>query len=331
MLETVMSMLPPKLRVLLAELPLEVLSQLEEIRVRDNRPLELMMHGKCQFITADGKLTAIPAMAYKPNREDCNQLLDLLTNHSVYTLDEELKRGYITMRGGHRVGISGKAVLEHGVVKQLRDISSFNIRIAREIIGAAEPVMPKLLDISSSSVHHTLIVSPPQQGKTTLVRDLARMISSGQWNHRQMPEQGLKVGIVDERSEIAALVRGVPTFNIGPRTDVLDGCPKAEGMMMMIRSMSPEVIIVDEIGRPEDATAIHEALHAGIRVIATAHGHSFEDIRRRPMLNKLMEEQVFSRYCILGHDYGIGRIHRIYDKAGRMLEAMIVRSGSRHA
>ncbi len=122
------------------------------------------------------------------------------------------------------------------------------------------------------SIHHTLIISPPQQGKTTLIRDLARLISRGEWGANNVSTSGKKVGVVDERSELAACVKGVPRFDLGPRTDVMDGCPKAEGMMMMIRSLSPDVLIVDEIGRPEDADAIHEAVHTGIRVVATAHG-----------------------------------------------------------
>src|SRR5690606_23278108 len=138
---------------------------------------------------------------------------------------------------------------------------------------------------------------------------------------------GLKVGIVDERSEIAACIKGVPCFDVGPRTDVLDACPKAGGMMMMVRSMSPDVLIVDEIGRAEDVEAIREALHAGIRVIATAHGLDFCDIRNRPMLREIMQEQIISRYVLLGRSYGLGRIHRIYDRSGRLISSAIVKSG----
>jgi stage III sporulation protein AA len=245
----------------------------------------------------------------------------------VYTLEEELKRGYITVSGGHRVGLAGKTVLEQGRVKHLKEIASFNIRIAREVRGAARELMPKLYDAEAGTIRHTLIVSPPQQGKTTLIRDIARALSTGDIAREDgAPSPPLKVGIVDERSEIAACIKGVPTFDVGPRTDVLDGCPKAEGMMMMIRAMSPDVIIVDEIGRPEDAEAIHEALHAGIRIVATAHGQSFRDIAGRPMLRELVSEQIFQRYVVIGHTYGIGRVFRIYDRDGRMIDAMIVRN-----
>jgi stage III sporulation protein AA len=260
----------------------------------------------------------------------------MLTQHSLYTFEEELRKGFITVAGGHRVGLAGRTVLEQGKVKLLKDISSFNIRIAREHTGCAVKILPYVVDASSfGGVHHTLIVSPPQQGKTTLIRDLARILSSGTAAAEGAPsmvpspispvsrspqtlalERGYKVGIVDERSEIAACARGVPRFDLGPRTDVLDGCPKAEGMMMMIRSMSPELLIVDEIGRPEDATAIHEAIHAGICVIATAHGLNYADISRRPVLKELLADEVFTRIVVLGKQPVTGSLESVYDAQG---------------
>jgi stage III sporulation protein AA len=324
---TVMNVLPPRISRLLNRLPRDMLPDLEEIRIREGRPLEITVQGRFHYLDADGQPTRSADRAYRPDREDCRILMDLLTNHSVYTLEEELKRGYITVSGGHRVGLAGKTVLEQGRVKHLKEIASFNIRIAREVRGAARELMPKLYDAEAGTIRHTLIVSPPQQGKTTLIRDIARALSTGDIAREDgAPSPPLKVGIVDERSEIAACIKGVPTFDVGPRTDVLDGCPKAEGMMMMIRAMSPDVIIVDEIGRPEDAEAIHEALHAGIRIVATAHGQSFRDIAGRPMLRELVSEQIFQRYVVIGHTYGIGRVFRIYDRDGRMIDAMIVRN-----
>ena len=309
------------LRQRLATLPNQVMQEIQEIRVREERPLEIVWGQRYSFVAASSGLCDDPALAYMPTRQDCSTLLEMLTQHSLYTFDEELRRGYITVQGGHRIGLAGRAVLELGKVKHLKEITSFNIRVARELKGTGSHVLPFLLDTSSVSIHHTLIVSPPQQGKTTLIRDLARLISGGSaGSSTNGAVRGFKVGIVDERSEIAACDRGVPRFDLGPRTDVLDGCPKAEGMMMMIRSMSPEVIIVDEIGRHEDAAAIHEAIHAGIRVIATAHGLNHGDVLKRPVLKELLDEKVFSRIVVLSKRAGAGTLEGVYDAQGNQVE-----------
>lgn len=319
MLSAIMHILPQSLRVLLAALPPDVQACIEEVRVRESRPFEICWGDGYAFLDERGKLVAQEEKAYRPTRQDCLTLLELLTNHSMYTHEEELRRGYITVAGGHRVGLAGRTVLDQGDVKQIRDVSSFNIRIAREVLGVGRQVLPHLYDPNRQSVHHTLVISPPQQGKTTLIRDLARLISRGDWGESGMNASGKKVGIVDERSELAACLKGVPRFDLGPRTDVMDGCPKAEGMMMMIRSLSPEVLIVDEIGRPEDAAAIHEAVHTGIRIVATAHGADYEDVRMRPVLKQLLEEGVFTRYVILHRRKGAPASFRILDRLGKPL------------
>ncbi|NEW06222.1 stage III sporulation protein AA [Paenibacillus sp. SYP-B3998] len=319
MLDSIISLLPHSLRLILSRLPSNVQASVEEIRVRESRPLEISYDDRYAFLDAQGQMVKKEAEAYKPTHQDCISLLEQLTNHSLYTYEEELRRGYITIVGGHRVGLAGRTILEQGRVKQIRDVSSFNIRIARDIEGVGKAIVPFLYDPLVQNIHHTLIISSPQQGKTTLVRDLARLVSRGDWGVIGSAQTGRKVGIVDERSELAACVKGVPKFDMGPRTDILDGCPKAEGMMMMIRSLSPEVLVVDEIGRPEDAIAIHEALHAGIRVMATAHGSDYEDVRLRPVLKLLMEEGVFNRYVILDRRKGEQAPFRVLDRAGRPL------------
>jgi stage III sporulation protein AA len=310
--------LPKLIRMAINQLSDDIRNALEEIRIREERPLEIVYKGQYGFVTSLGKISLNPRDAIHPTREDCAKLLDVLTNHSVYSYEEELKRGYITIAGGHRVGLAGRTVLELGRVKHIRNISSFNIRIAREVLDCGKQVLPALLDLESQTLHHTLVISPPQKGKTTLIRDLTRLISYGYWGV-STHLRGLKVGVVDERSELAACAKGVPTFDLGPRTDVLDSCPKAEGMMMLIRAMSPEVIVVDEIGREEDATAIHEALHAGIRIIASAHGHDLEDIRQRPVMQNLIASEVFSRYIILHNTGGTPAVHAVYDGRGNLV------------
>ncbi|WP_144935696.1 stage III sporulation protein AA [Paenibacillus sp. 32O-W] len=328
MLESLKTILPHPLKSAVERLPSPIGSQLEELRIREGRPLEIGYGGRYGFVTREGTVASHPAEAMRPTNEDCTMLLDLLTNHSVYSFEEELRRGYITIAGGHRVGLAGRTVLGQGQVKLIRDISSFNIRVAREKPDSGLPVLPLLLDRERRKVRSTLIVSPPQHGKTTIIRDLARLISGGgaSWP-REMDT--FKVGIVDERSEIAACYKGVPRFDVGPRTDVLDCCPKAEGMMMLIRSMSPDVLIVDEIGRAEDALAVHEAAHAGIAVIATAHGADLADIRRRPVLKELWESGAFERYVQLRKTGSSVRVEAAYDSAGKRLDALVPATGLR--
>ncbi|MNK08800.1 hypothetical protein D3C87_267430 [compost metagenome] len=327
---TWLSVLPEHISGLLRRLPTDLLTNLEEIRIREGRALEVNAAGRHYFLTAEGDLSRDPEIAFKPGREDTHRLLDQITNHSLYTMEEELRRGFITIPGGHRIGLAGRTVLSGGKVEHIRDISGFNMRIAREVKGIADAVLPQLLDFRHRSVKHTLILSPPQHGKTTLLRDLARQISRGTWGHPEAKWPGMKVGIIDERSEIAGSQRGVPSFDVGPRTDIMDACPKAEGIMMMIRSMSPEVIIVDEVGREEDGEALAEALHAGVRVIATAHGTDVGELLHRPALAKLADPPFFQMYVILSRtDKGLS--FKLLDSKMRSMQVEEVRRrGSDH-
>lgn len=290
-----LELFPELIQSLLRQLPASIFQQMEEIRMREGRPLEINTAQGHYFLQSDGGLTHDPDKAYKPSRQDSHRLLDRISNHSLYTMEEELRKGFITIPGGHRVGLSGRTVLNSGRVEHIRDISSFNVRIAKEVIGAADVVLPFIQHDKGRRMKHTLICSPPQHGKTTMIRDLARQISSG----KAFGGRGMKVGIVDERSEIAGCLKGIPSFDVGPRTDVMDACPKAEGMMMMIRSMSPDVLMVDEVGRPEDVEALQEALHAGITVIATAHGSSMADLKRKPGIGSLISSEMFELYIML--------------------------------
>lgn len=298
-METILNFLPKKIADIINQIPPNQKEALEEIRIRIDRPIEIMMKGAPCFLS------------YTIQPEDAFQLMNKISQFSIYALEEELKRGYITVAGGHRIGLAGKVILENGMVKAIRDISSFNIRIAREKVGIAEPIIPC---IYQGNWVNTMIIGPPQTGKTTLLRDLARIISTGTG---AIPAS--KVGVVDERSEITGCVNGVPQLTFGPRLDVLDACPKAEGMMMLIRSMSPEVLVVDEIGRKEDAEAIQEAVHAGIKLIMTTHGTSIEEITKRPSLREILSQKIFKRFVILSRQSGPGTVTKILDEAGNEL------------
>ncbi|MBY6035541.1 stage III sporulation protein AA [Fictibacillus nanhaiensis] len=295
-MESIFKLFPDEMQRLLREQPDHILQSIEEIRVRVGQPLEIL---------ADNRPIYPADQNVRP--EEAGVLLNRLSQHSLYALEEELKRGYITISGGHRVGIAGKVITERGFVKAIKDISSFNIRIARQKIGIAEPLLPYLY---KKQWLNTLLIGPPQTGKTTMLRDIARLVSTGT-RERNIPSY--KVGIVDERSEIAGCMKGVPQHSLGKRVDILDACPKAEGMMMLIRSMSPQVMIVDEIGRKEDGEAILEAMHAGVQMIFTAHGNRLEDALRRPAMQPLSGLSLFERYIILSRDKGPGTLHAIYD------------------
>lgn len=303
----VRDVLPLSIREMLESLPRSVYERLEEVRIREGRPLEVITPERSWFLGRSG-LKPQADQAYIPSKEDCAKLLNLISHHSLYALEEELRRGYVTIEGGHRIGLVGRAVVEGGKVRHLRSISGFNLRIAREVRGAARGVLPYLF--REGRLFNTLIVSPPQCGKTTLLRDLVRVMSKGEGT---IPSH--KVGVVDERSEIAGCVEGVPQHDVGPRTDVLDACPKAEGMMMMIRSMSPELLVVDEIGRQEDGEAVFEAIHAGVGLFTTAHGRSLDEVCRRPTLSRLIREGAFERVILLSRKKGPGTLEGVFDRS----------------
>ncbi|MBU5265296.1 stage III sporulation protein AA [Virgibacillus proomii] len=271
---------------------------LQEIRLRLQQPIELIFNQSHEQL-----------VHLKPDKHDFVHIIQQLSDYSLYRMEEELREGYMTIEGGHRVGLAGKVNTLNGSVKAIQYITFLNIRIAKQKIGAARKLMPYLYN---NGYKNTLIIGAPQTGKTTLIRDIARIISTG--SNQVSP---LKVGVIDERSEIAASINGVPQHDLGSRTDVMDACPKAEGMMMMIRSMSPEVLIVDEIGGNKDVEALLEALHAGVVVICTVHGYTLDELKRRPAIKRLLSQGIFQRFVLLHHTSIPGSSYTIYDESKR--------------
>jgi stage III sporulation protein AA len=241
--EIILSKMPPALRGALSGVPFD---GLEEIRLRLGRGV--FLHGSFGARRLD----------YRPTERDFAAVLSALCDRSVYARAEELKRGYLTIEGGCRVGLAGRAVFENGEVSRLTDISAFNFRVAREIFGAAAEMTPHILQ--GGRPRHTLLLSPPGCGKTTALRDICRCLSAS-----------YKVCVVDERSEIAGSFRGVPQFDLGPNADVLDGVPKAVGIAMAVRALSPQVLVTDEIGTAADLDAIRGAAKSGVKIIASLH------------------------------------------------------------
>lgn len=304
------------LREVLERLPLEW-EKLQEVRLRAGQPLFLRYGGREYGVTGGGSM--IPAGTGDPGglrlvtEKELKDTVECAGNYSLYAYEDEIRQGFLTVRGGHRVGLAGKGVTENGRIRTIRHISSLNVRLAHEVRGCGMPVLPYLMD--GDRLLSSLLISPPGGGKTTLLRDLIRLLSGG-WG----TVSGRNVGVADERGEIGACHEGIPRNDLGPRTDVLDGCPKAEGMMMLIRTMAPQVVAADEIGGEADLEAVAYGTSCGCSVLATAHGASLDEIRRKPGFFRLEEEGVFRRFVILEGGGTPGRVREIRDEQGNILK-----------
>lgn len=290
----VLEILPEHISNLVKDL--KEIDKLQEIRMKVNKPLMLQV-GNDEIITN-----------YTVLIQDIKVVLKHISNYSIYAFEEEIKQGYLTIRGGHRVGICGSCVIENNKVKTIKSLGSLNIRVCHEIIGCSDKIIPYI--INKNEVINTVIISPPRCGKTTLIRDIARNLSEGV---QTIGLKGKKVCVVDERSEISSSYNGIPQMNLGIRTDVLDNCPKAEGIMMAIRSMAPEVIVCDEIGTYKDIESILMALNSGIKLITTIHGFGVEDLYNRLVFKDIMDNHIFKKAIILSSENGVGTIEYIYD------------------
>ncbi len=284
----VAGVLPPRLRREVLTLGQGKRSRAEEIRLRVGQPPSVVLGGR------EERLFVPPVTAV-----ELEGVLELATRASVHALLDQIRRGYITLQGGHRLGLCGTAVMKGGEIHSLRRLSSLNLRIARQVPGIGGEVLPELVE--EGIFQSTLILAPPGLGKTTLLRDLIRMLSEGEGI------SPLRVGLADERGEVAALGDGIPQLAVGRQTDVMEGCPKDRGLMLLLRGMNPQVLAVDEITAPEDVTAILQAVGCGVTMIATAHGLGLGDLRRRPLYRQLLEAGVFRRLVTIQRVNGLRR------------------------
>ncbi|MBX5477137.1 MAG: stage III sporulation protein AA [Clostridia bacterium] len=275
----------------------------QEIRLRAGRPLHVVTVAGEVWLAPDGRTVTAPEDGLVVSAEDIARTLALCADGSIYAWETELAQGFITLPGGHRVGVAGRAVWNGGAVRTMRDFNALNIRVARAVRGAARPLVPHI--DGRLRVRSTLIYSPPGCGKTTVLRDLVRILSDGDgvapW----------RAVVVDERGEIAACRGGEPQLDVGRRTDVVDGCPKHVGMGLALRALGPQVLATDEIGSEEDAVAVLDAARAGVAVLATAHAGSVDELRSRPLLHRLLAAGVFERVVRLVRDPHPGAVAEV--------------------
>ena len=276
------------------------LAGVQEIRMRIDKPLMIKYPEGYLYLGRRSNLTALPGSALKVTRTMLDEAVEKAAASSVYSVKDEIKNGFITVRGGHRIGITGTAVINGNRVEFIKDVSGLCYRLAREVIGASDRVIDKIA--AQSGIKNTLIISPPGAGKTTMLRDIARQLSY----------KGYSVSIVDERRELAALYEGRSAFDLGFNTDVLEGVDKAEGMLMVLRAMSPDVIITDELGTSGDIAAIEKITNSGTAVIASIHGNGMDMLSRRKDLEAMLG--FFDVVITLSRRNGVGTVEELLVK-----------------
>lgn len=276
---------PEKIEKAIVESAKDSLDFIEEIRLRNGRPIILKMQ--------DGE----KIIKYDVTTEDVLYSLQHICENSIYSYQNQISQGFVTVKGGHRVGVSGSSVIEDGKIININYVYSLNFRIAKEVIGSSKRVIKDILNLEENSIYNTLIASSPGAGKTTILRDLIRQISTG---IKELKFKAINVGVVDERGEITALYKGLPQNDIGVKVDIIENAPKDVAMNMLVRTMTPKVIVADEIGSREDIKAINYAVCSGVKGIFTAHRkfsfrYYFKPNNKRFNLNERNRKNYFFR------------------------------------
>ncbi len=262
----------------------KIIDELQEIRMRTDRPIILRLQEK-DFI-----------LQYNIPQSEILQIVERLCENSIYAYKNQICEGFITVKGGHRVGLTGSCVIENGKIVNVKYISSLNFRIAREVLNCSTRVLREIIDIENKSIYNTILVAPPGRGKTTILRDVIRRLSNG---IDEINFKGKTCGVVDERGEIAAMYKGVPQNDVGIRTDIIENVTKNQGIHMLVRTMAPEIIACDEIGSSDDVEAIHYALYSGVKGIFTMHGKNIEDIKNNRQIYELIENREIQKVVFL--------------------------------
>ncbi|MBE6903358.1 MAG: stage III sporulation protein AA [Ruminococcaceae bacterium] len=292
--EQATELLPLNLREVINKTDIQTKKNTREIRLRINQPLSLTLAQRSVFISQNGITTDVNK-GIKVNKSDIDETFSLLCRHCLYSTQEQIRQGFITAKGGHRAGICGTATVKNGQIEAIRDISSINIRIARQIIGCADKIYN---DFFNNEISSTLIASAPAGGKTTILRDLARTLS----------EKGKRVSVIDERGELGAVFCGVAQNRLGALCDILDNYPKAQGITYAVRCLNPQAIICDEIGAYEDYEAVSEAFKSGVPLIMSVHASSLEELKKRRNIYRLIEEALIKNIIVLEGEKAPGKI-----------------------
>ncbi len=283
-------------------------NRIREIRIRNRRPVTVITDKGTEFLTSSGRITQI--YSDLTVRTDENEVADIfrrICGYSVHSFADAINRGYITINGGHRAGVAGTAVTENGKITAVRDICAVNLRIAREIKGAADDVMRMFFSHGFCSV---IIAGPPSSGKTTVLRDLARQLSSSAGSFK-------KTFICDERGEIGASFSGIEQNDIGINSDLITSYPKAEGIMIGLRSFSPDIIICDEVSTYEEVQAVISGVNSGVSFVLSIHARNEEELKSKSLMKNLLETGEFGRVVLLS-DETVGKTKRIYG-AGELI------------
>lgn len=294
-----LNLLNEKLRRAIDAIPAAERKELQEIRLRRGKKLSAVAYGFEYFVTSDGRLMRSPAYALDVTDSDIMYTYEASLEHSVYAYEREISHGYVTTQGGNRVGFCGKAVYGSEGIQSLKDISSVNIRISREVKGCANEIFSRYYSGAPVSL---LITGPPSSGKTTLLRDLCSKLSDK-----------YTVSLIDERNEIASVYNGIPQNDVGQRTDIFCSYDKYSAIMTSIRVMSPQIIICDEIGGGDELKALEYALNSGVKLIATCHAGDINEVRKRPVISKLIKGKAFDNAVILSDRPFVGKPEAFYE------------------
>lgn len=285
----------------------DIAASIEEIRLRSQQPLMVYTCQRGYCVGESGRLSETEGLTV--SEDDTDQVFHAITGRSPYAYEDEIRQGFLTLESGIRAGLAGSALLKNGGVRTFKSVSGINFRIPRQVTGVARRLLPLISD--GTNLFSTLIISAPRLGKTTLARDIARCAGSG------IGLAPARVAVIDERQELAASIYGSPLFDVGRETDVISGIYKHTGVFMALRSLSPDVIVTDEIGKADDLDALKEVINGGVVMIATAHAPDFDSLVKRLFFKQLCDERLFDSYVVLSGELGRITVAQIHDSAGR--------------